>query len=163
MDKMSRKPSFKIPSPSPPSTMMVETPKLMETISKWVPLICAGSAIGISMFALKEIKNTRKELISLKKEQYTAPNNDKLEKKIELMEKQLSKITDFLKTTQLQQARSAMQQPPPQSSRPIKKDPKIVKNIVPPTPPVEIKIINEEPGQDEGDEYEEIEVTDDEA
>ena len=46
--------------------MMVETPKLMETISKWVPLICAGSAIGIGIFALKEIKNVKNVAMNVK-------------------------------------------------------------------------------------------------
>ena len=144
---MSRKPTFKIP----PSVMEtgIQPKNVMGGLSKWIPLICAGTAIGVSMFALKEIKNTRKELINLKKEQYTAPNNDKLEKKIELLEKQLSKISDFLKTNQM----GSRNIPPKYPTRQQK--PEIVKTVV--TPPVEVKIINDEP-----DEYEEVEVTDDE-
>jgi len=136
---------------------------MLATVSKWVPLICAGSAIGISIFALKEIKNTRRELINLKKEQYTAPNNDKLEKKMELLEKQLNKITDFLKTSQQQQMRYAQQPPIPKTPAPKQqspKDPKIVKNAVN-VVPEQVKIINEQPPTDEPDEYEEVEVTDD--
>lgn len=139
---MSRKPgTFKVPQTDVISSVEPKNP--LGGLSKWVPLICAGTAIGVSMFALKEIKNTRRELILLKKEQYTAPNNDKLEKKIEQLEKQLSKITDFLKTS----SRSPPPPPPPPSK-------KVVKNAVP-TQPVDVKIIN-------GEEYEEVEVTDDE-
>ena len=145
MEKMSRKPTFKVPpGVIERSTLTAKSP--LSGISKWVPLICAGTAIGVSMLALKEIKNTRRELILLKKEQYTAPNNDKLEKKIELLEKQLSKVTEFLKT----QSRA----PPPPPPPPQRKKPEVVKNVVP-TPPADVKIINEE-------EYEEVEVTDDE-
>ena len=164
MDKLPRKAFSKIPSSAPTvptgSTAVetVQVKNVLQTVTKWVPLICAGSAIGISIFALKEIKNTRRELINLKKEQYTAPNNDKLEKKMELLEKQLNKITEFLKTSQQQQARYANRPPPPPPvvKQQVPKDPKIVKvNVV----PEEVKIINEEPTED--DEYEEVEVTDD--
>ena len=34
--------------------------------SKWIPLICAGAAVGVGIIALKEIKNIRKELILVK-------------------------------------------------------------------------------------------------
>lgn len=163
MDRLPKKAFPKMPSTGSPGVSTLEPipgKNIMATVSKWVPLICAGSAIGISIFALKEIKNTRKELMSLKKEQYTAPNNDKLEKKMELLEKQLNKITDFLKTNQQQQARYAnTPQPVKTPEQPPKKDPKIVKNAVN-VVPEQVKIINEEPS-DDPDEYEEVEVTDD--
>jgi hypothetical protein len=174
MDKMSKKPSFKIPTHIPSGgsgsvePIVASTKNVVGSLTKWVPLICAGSAIGISMFALKEIKNTRRELINLKKEQYTAPNNDKLEKKMELMEKQLNKLTEYIKNSQVQQARNSFtsvpQPPPPVVPKSVKKEPKIVKNVVNAVPE-EIKIINKEPSQEDGeeDEYEEVEVTDDEA
>jgi hypothetical protein len=179
MDKLPKKPFPKMPSSISPgvSTSIEPMPNknMLETISKWVPLICAGSAIGISLFALKEIKNTRRELVNLKKEQYTAPNNDKLEKKMELLEKQLNKITEFLKNTQQQQryTNPSQQGPnvenvrprpvsPQPGAKPKQKDPKIVKvNVV----PEQVKVINEEPVEsqlpDDADEYEEVEVTDD--
>jgi hypothetical protein len=120
------------------------------------------------MFALKEIKNTRRELVLLKKEQYTAPNNEKLEKKMELLEKQLFKITQII--SQQQQQRQSPPPPPPrqpqprqaqtrhssQKTKPVA-EPEIIKNVVTPEP-IEVKIINEEP-----EEYEEVEVTDDET
>jgi hypothetical protein len=166
MDKLPKKPFSKIHSPSTglpvPTTAVesVQVKNVLETVSKWVPLICAGSAIGISIFALKEIKNTRMEIMNLKKEQYTAPNNDKLEKKMELLEKQLNKITEFLKTSQHSSRHSSSTRRPSSPDTvhgpEQRKDPKIVKvNVV----PEEVKIINEEPTED--DEYEEIEVTDD--
>jgi hypothetical protein len=167
MDKLQKKAFPKMPSTTSPgvSTSIETVPNknMLESIVKWVPLLCAGSAIGISLFALKEIKNTRRELVNLKKEQYTAPNNDKLEKKMELLEKQLNKITEFLKNTQQQQRYSNVPHqgppvPPPPSAKPKQKDPKVVKvDIV----PEQVKIINEEQLEDP-DEYEEVEVTDDE-
>jgi len=166
MDKLSRKPSFKVPSTIPDGistvTATATPPNIMGGLSKWIPLICAGSAIGISMFALKEIKNTRRELILLKKEQYTPPNNEKLEKKMEVLEKQLLKITQFIS----QQQQHRQPPPPPQSRQPQPKpkpkqkpvsQPEIIKNVIDPEPD-EVRIINEEP-----DEYEEVEVTDDET
>ena len=35
-------------------------------LPEWLGLISAGAAIGLGLFALKEIKNTRKELLSIK-------------------------------------------------------------------------------------------------
>ena len=104
MDKLPKK-SFKMHSTSAPvsspgvatSIEPLANKNVMATVSKWVPLICAGGAIGISIFALKEIKNTRRELINLKKEQYTAPNNDKLEKKIIRSITKEVQLTDFKK------------------------------------------------------------------
>ena len=170
MDKLSRKPTFKVPTSSVADGISTATatavqPNIMGGLSKWVPLICAGSAIGISLFALKEIKNTRRELIALKKEQYTPPNNEKLEKKMEVLEKQLLKITQFISQQQQQrqpppppQSRQPQpRQPPPKSKQKPVSQPEIIKNVIDPEP-AEVRIINEEP-----DEYEEVEVTDDET
>ena len=73
----------------------------ISSFSKWVPLICAGAAVGVSVLALKEIKNVRKELMNMKKEQIgpvtdSAPMDPELAKKIELMDEQLRKITQYL-------------------------------------------------------------------
>jgi len=139
MDKMSRKPAFKVSSIP---TEMAEPINIMDTISKWVPLICAGSAIGIGIFALKEIKNVRKEL------KKPGDGNEKLEKKMEYMEQQLKSISEFLKKKDHQDYVKK------------KKSPVIIKNEVP-VIPEKVKIINE-PEEENPDDYEEVEVTDDE-
>ena len=107
----------------------------LSSFSKWVPLICAGAAIGVSVLALKEIKNVRKEL-NLKLN--TPSSNADVSQKIEQMDAQLKKITSYL------------------TKHPkVKSEKEIIKTkIVPET----IKIINE-PAPEE---YEEVEVTDDE-
>ncbi len=118
----------------------VSTKNFMATLSKWVPLICAGAAVGVSIVALKEIKNVRKDLF--KKEQL--PKNDDLVKKMQIMDEQLMKITEYLKNT-------AKTEPViPKSGTVVKNAKKIPKE--------NIKIINEDP-----DEYEEVEVTDSES
>ena len=139
MDKMSRKPVFKVSSIP---TEMAEPVNIMDTIAKWVPLICAGSAIGIGIFALKEIKNVRKEL------KKPGDGNEKLEKKMEYMEQQLKSISEFLKKKDHQDYVKK------------KKSPVIIKNEVP-VIPEKVKIINE-PEEENPDDYEEVEVTDDE-
>ena len=139
MENMSRKPAFKVSSIP---IKMAEPINMMDTISKWVPLICAGSAIGIGIFALKEIKNVRKEL------KKPGDGNEKLEKKMEYMEQQLKSISEFLKKKDHQDYVKK------------KKTPVIIKNQVP-VVPEKVKIINE-PEDENPDEYEEVEVTDDE-
>jgi hypothetical protein len=73
----------KIPTPVPSTN---STKANSFDISKWVPLICAGSAIGIGLFALKEIKNAKKEI-----------NNNKLSQKMESLEEQLKTISTYIK------------------------------------------------------------------
>ena len=141
MDKMSRKPVFKVSSIP---TEMAEPVNIMDTIAKWVPLICAGSAIGIGIFALKEIKNVRKEL------KKPGDGNEKLEKKMEYMEQQLKSISEFLKKKDHQDYVKN------QDCVKRKKSPVIIKSE-PQQVPEKVKIINEP-----DDEYEEVEVTDDE-
>ena len=61
----------------------------MSSFAKWVPLICAGAAVGVSVLALKEIKNVRKELMSLKKDSIgnvVPSTSPELTKKMELMD-----------------------------------------------------------------------------
>jgi len=112
----------------------------LSSFSKWVPLICAGAAVGVSILALKEIKNVRKELFLMKKENISQNGQDpELSKKIELMDEQIRKITEYL----------------------VKKKDKeqVVKNVM---KQKEVHIINNqqvEIGSDE--ELEEVEVTDD--
>ena len=86
-----------------------------------------------------EIKNVRNELIHLKKDNNTKGNDSELTKKMELLEEQLKTITDYLKNKDTVDKRKNI----------------IIKNVIP-QKEQEVKIID-------NDEYEEIEVTDDEA
>jgi hypothetical protein len=106
----------------------------MSSLTKWVPLICAGAAVGVSIIALKELKNVRKEML-LKIQ--PPPQNDDLIKRIQAMDEQLMKITQYLKNN-------------PKTGTVVKNAKKIPKEPV--------KIINEE-----SEEYEEVEVTDSES
>ena len=112
-----------------------------DAVSKWLPFIFAGGAIGIALFALREIKNTKNEIVNMKSE-----NGTKLiEKKMELLEDQLKGISDHLKVNS-------------NKPQPRHIPPKVKKVIIEPEPEPEINIIND---FDEN-EYEEVEVTDDE-
>jgi hypothetical protein len=109
-------------------------------------LICAGTAVGVSILALKEIKNVRKELIALKKESVAVEKgqpDQELADRIERMDEQLKKITQYLANQN--------------------KSSPIVKNVIPKENQVPVKIINDSPPTEEDVEYEEQEVTDDEA
>ena len=75
----------------------IDTPKQLSSISKWIPLICAGAAAGISIIALQEIKNVRKDIILLKKEQNGSLLNEEINKRMENMEIQLKMLGDFIK------------------------------------------------------------------
>ena len=129
MDKLSKKPKLSnIPA--------IDTDSFnMDSFSKWMPFICAGSAIGLSIFVLKELKKTKEEIHTLKK---IEPNLDpEVSKKLSDLEKQMKTITEYIKNS--------------------KKSPIIKKAVViDPEPTV---IIN---SADDSD-YEEIEVTDDES
>jgi hypothetical protein len=65
----------------------------MSLIARWGPLLLAGTAIGVSVMAIKEIKTVRKELTSLKT---GSVSNVDLHKKMELMDGQLKQITAFI-------------------------------------------------------------------
>ena len=135
---------FSPPTPTPVSSIGgTEIKTATSMLSKWVPLICAGAAVGVSVMALKEIKNVRKELIMLKKEQNNSSSSgkDDLAAKIELMDEQLRKITAYL------------------ANQNTKDKPTIIKEAVK-TKLDNIKIINAEEADDE--EEVEVEVTDDE-
>ena len=131
---------------SMPKSNIVDSPTktTIGTLSKWIPLLCAGAAAGVSIIALKEIKNVRKELIILKKDQGSKSINDEMNKRMKTMEDQLKLLTDFITKDK------------------VEKQPEIVKNVVKESN-VPIKIINKEDKIINNDEYEEIEVTDDEA
>lgn len=136
---------FGIKVPKQMSTSELGTSQTMSSFAKWVPLICAGAAVGVSVLALKEIKNVRKELMSLKKDSIgnvVPSTSPELTKKMELMDEQLRKITHYL-------------------SNQNKQKEQVVKNVVSPKKEP-VNIINNDPVEDlEEVEYEE--VTDDEA
>ena len=119
----------------------IDTPKQLSSISssvsKWIPLICAGAAAGISIIALQEIKNVRKDIILLKKEQNGSLLNEEINKRMENMEIQLKMLGDFIK-----------------NKNKVSKESAVIKNAVSESLD-NIQIIN-------GEEYEEVEVTDDE-
>jgi hypothetical protein len=135
MERVSKKMSFKVPEIETVTATSAKT--TISTISRWVPLICAGAAAGVSMIALKEIKNVRRELITLKKEQ-AKPVNDELGKRMQAMEDQLKILSEFIKNKESVSKESV----------------NVIRNAVKP-PGEAVKIIN-------GEEYEEVEVTDDE-
>jgi hypothetical protein len=147
MDKLKR-PTFKVPEVIEPSEVVQKS----STLVSWLPLIFAGAAAGISIVALTEIKKLRTEVIENKNET-NSELNELLSRRMESMELQLNKLTSFIKN------RNEIEQ----NSKTIKKsvetpEPGVVKNVfVNPVVPKEngIQIIN-------GEEYEEIEVTDDE-
>lgn len=115
-----------------PQTSMTTT---TNGISKWIPLICAGAAAGVSIIALQEIRNLRKEIVNIKTEK--SPVTE-LNGRMENMEEQLEMLTSFIT-----------------NKKKVKKESNVIRQAVTPEPPP-VQIINDE-------EYEEIEVTDDEA
>jgi hypothetical protein len=125
-------------------------------VTKLVPFICAGAAVGVSILALKELKKIKNEMLLVKNKQNTVvPNNvvkpdPEMVKKMDRFELEFKKINEYLMNNN-------------------SKNPKIIKNVLKQEPLKEIKIINEpvkesvkiiEPESDV--EYEEVEVTDDE-
>ena len=116
--------------------------KTTSSVTKWLPFICAGTAVGVSILALKELKKIKNEMAVVKNQQVntTVKSDPLLNKKMEQLEDQLKKINEYL-----------------MNNNP--KNPKIIKNVVKTEIPKEVKIINE---PEEGVEYEEVEVTDDE-
>ena len=138
---MSKRTSF-APQIVPENNLDIKT----INFSKWIPLLCAGAAAGVSIIALKEIQNIRKEL-NLKKEQEIG-----LSQKMESLEEQLKTITNFLKNGNgNSNVNSNVNGNVKQKTRIV---PEIIKSVVP--EPKEVNVINE-------DEYEEVEVTDDES
>jgi len=95
-----------------PSTSIGTKSELINNIVKWMPLFVAGSAIGVSIIALKEIKNTRRDLIKLTTEQQNKPiepPDDTLFKKIEQMDGQIRKISMFLSELEQKKQRENVQ------------------------------------------------------
>ena len=145
MDKLKR-PTFKVPEVADPTTIV----QTSSTLGKWIPLICAGAAATVSIVALQEIRKLRKEILIIKKEPAVSEANELLSKRMESMESQLKSLTDFIKNrnqldTEIEKVKTAGIKPEP-----------VIKNVVSPEREPVITIINNE-------EYEEVEVTDDEA
>jgi len=129
-----------VPPPMKPVTKISETVK-SSAITKLLPFICAGTAIGVSILALKELKKVKSELVVVKTQQPIAAKPDPtISKKMEQLEEQMKRMNEYLLKNN-------------------SKNPKIIKNVVTTEIPKEVKIINEP----ENVEYEEIEVTDDES
>ena len=124
MERLSKKMDF--------SKVNTEVTAAAPNVSRWLPLLCAGAAAGVSLIALKEIKSVRQELIVIKKESGIG-STDELNKRMKAMEDQLKLLTDFIKKGN---------------------KPDIVRKAVKEEEP-SVHIINNE-------EYEEVEVTDDE-
>jgi len=114
-------------------------------VTKWLPFIAAGTAIGVSILALKELKKIKSEMsiITNKQMNTTVKSDPLLNKKMEQLEEQLKKVNEYL-----------------MNNNP--KNPKIIKSIIKTEIPDEVKIINDTGDTDETIEYEEVEVTDDE-
>jgi hypothetical protein len=177
------KPSTSIPDiiggPSTPSmsTKFTESGKSLEAVkttanlmSKWVPLICAGTAVGIGIIALKEIKNVRKEVITMKKETFTGSSGSKeLTEKIERMDEQLRKITEYLSNQNKPKSSSKSSKDKVINGAIKSKKINIINNEdsvkVRPSPPPPPPPFTKEEDLDDEDEEEieiEVEVTDDE-
>jgi len=118
-------------------------------LTKWVPIILAGAALGVSVVAIKELKNVRKELTVMK----NTDNNSELIKRMELMDQQLLKISEFLS-----QQKGSNPAPPPTPTP--KKKSSLGNNY-----PINVNVVNEQPLNklEEVVEYEEVEVTDSES
>ena len=118
--------------------------KKFNMVTKLLPFIFAGTAVGVSVLALKELKKIKNEMGVLKTQQSVATKTDpELSKKMESFEIQLKKINEFLMNNN-------------------SKNPKIIKSVLKTEMPSQVNIINETPSEQGEEEYEEVEVTDDE-
>ena len=140
------------PLPSHPPQVSLKSSN-GSTITKFLPFICAGAAVGVSILALKELKKIKAEMVLVKNQQnnvqVSKPTTDPLlSKKMEQLEEQLKRVNLYLANKNSPRSNS-----------------KIIKNVLKTEIPKEVKIINEEPvvvPANEEIEYEEVEVTDDE-
>ena len=138
--------------PTPP--VQVSSKAGGSTITKFLPFICAGAAVGVSILALKELKKIKAEMVLVKTQQNTVQTkvgtDPVLSKKLEQLEEQLKRVNLFLANQSSQRSNAS--------------GGKIIKNALKSEIPKEVKIINEEvvPANSEEVEYEEVEVTDDE-
>ena len=140
MDTKFRRPTqfAKTVTPVTPDTNPVAS-STTSMIARWLPFICAGAAAGISIVALQEIKAMRKELVAVKTR---APQPTDFDKRMGNMERQLKMLADFIENKE--------------NVTNITKESEVIRNVVKESFEDNVRIINDE-------EYEEIEVTDDEA
>jgi len=125
----------------PPVANVVEKKFSSNMVTKLLPFIFAGTAVGVSVLALKELKKIKNEMGVLKTQQSVTTKTDpEISKKMESFEIQLKKINEFLMNNNA-------------------KNPKIIKSVLKTEMPSQVNIINEDEGDEE---YEEVEVTDDE-
>ena len=85
-------------------------------VTKFIPFICAGAAVGVSILALKELKKIKNEMLLVKNKQSTVNNNvvktdPELIKKMDRFETEFKKINEYL-----------------MNNNP--KNPKIIKNVL---------------------------------
>ena len=142
-------PSVSAPVTEPLKEMLeYHGPSAASTLAKWIPLICAGAAVGVSVIALKEIKSVRKEVISMKKESPKSLDKE-LISKIESMDEQIRKITEYLgnKNTKKEKEKKS-------------KKGKVIINESPENNLSNVNVIN---AAEPGVEYEEVEVTESES
>ena len=139
-----------IPPPMKASMQKVPEGIKSSAVTKWLPFICAGAAVGVSILALKELKKIKSEMVVVKNQQPIVKSDPTLNLKMDQLEDQLKKINEYL-----------------MNNNP--KNPKIIRNAVPDLLK-EVKIINESDEKfenvnvenvEDNNEYEEIEVTDD--
>ena len=112
------------------------SPETTSTFIKWIPFICAGAALGVGIVALKEIKNIQSDFVTIKNE-----NN------LKQLENQVLYITNYINEKKNKKKHHSVPV--------VERAPSPIKENVNETEQ-EINIINE-------DEYEEVEVTDDES
>ena len=145
-------PSVKVPLPKVhlpkeflPKDILQDTFKSTSVITKWLPFICAGAAVGVSILALKELTKIKTEMVIVKNQQMnsTVKSDPLLTKKMEQLEDQLKKINEYLVNNNPKNPKNS----------------KIIHNALKTEIPKEINILND---PEEGIEYEEVEVTDDE-
>lgn len=147
---------MKIPNVVPNVVPVAEVKStVLSNVAKWVPLICAGAAVGVSIIALKEIHNMRKEMAK----PVPTGTDQQLKAKIENMEIQLNKISEFLKTkTEVKLPVKLPVKIPVKLPVEKKSLDEVIKNAV--ESQTGINLINE---KFDTDLYEEVEVTDSES
>ena len=129
MDKVSKKPKLSVLSD-------IDSDSLdMGSFGKWMPFICAGSAIGLSIFVLRELKKTKEEMQSSATKVHSDPE---VSKKLSDLEKQMKTITEYIKNNK------TIKQPIIKKAVVIEPEPNIINSSI-------------------DSEYEEVEVTDDES
>jgi len=147
----------KMPIPTVPTVnqeTLLKSTRGGSTVTKFLPFLCAGAAVGVSILALKELKKIKAEMVLVKNQQNNVQvvkqtTDPALSKKLENLEEQLKRVNLYLV-----------------NKNSPRNDSKIIKNVLKTEIPKEVKIINEEPvfvpANNEEIEYEEVEVTDDE-